>query len=189
METIEAITTWCSTRRFRDRPVEDEILQALIRAVQRAPSWGNKQGWRIIVVRNQQTREKLSALSWVESVLAPLGCRSNPAAAALAEAPLVIALCADPARSGRVWGMDYYLVDAGIASQNLCLAAHSLGLGTVFVGCFMEEEAKQLLKIPENMRLVGLFPIGYPQKEGSLRPRKDVNEITFSERWDEPYSD
>jgi nitroreductase len=189
METMKAITTWNSTRRFLDRSVDEQTLQALLKAVQRAPSWGNGQCWRLIVVCNEETRKKLGELSWVESILAPMGYKSNPAAAGLAEAPLVIALCADPGKSGHIWGMDYFLTDAGIASQNLSLAAHSLGLGTVFVGCFMEEEAKKLLKIPEKVRLVGLFPIGYPQKEGSLRPRKAVNEITFKEQWGEAYSD
>lgn len=188
METMKAITTWNSTRRFLDRPVDEEKLLALLRAVQRAPSWGNGQCWRMIVVRNKETQKRLGELSWVESILAPMGYKSNPAAAGLAEAPLVIALCADPGKSGHIWGMDYFLTDAGIASQNLSLAAHALGLGTVFVGCFMEEEAKQLLKIPQEVRLVGLFPIGYPQKEGSLRPRKEVTEITFNEQWGQAFS-
>jgi nitroreductase len=187
METMKSITTWNSTRRFLDRPVEEEKLQDLLKSVQRAPSWGNGQCWRMIVIRNKETQKRLSELSWVESILAPMGYKSNPASAGLAEAPLVIALCADPDQSGRIWGMDYFLTDAGIASQNLSLAAHSLGLGTVFVGCFMEEEAKQLLKIPENVRLVGLFPIGYPQKKGSLRPRKEVNKITFTEQWGQAF--
>lgn len=189
METMKAITTWNSTRRFLDRPVKEEKLLALLRAVQRAPSWGNGQCWKLIVIRNKEVQKRLGELSSVESILAPMGYKSNPAAAGLAEAPLVIALCADPDRSGHVWGMDYFLTDAGIAAQNLSLAAHSLGLGTVFVGCFMEEEAKQLLKIPEQVRLVGLFPIGYPRKKGSLRPRKAVSEITFSEQWGEAYSE
>jgi nitroreductase len=188
MDAMQAITTWNSTRRFLDRPVEAEKLQALLEAVRRAPSWTNNQCWKLIVIRNEKTRKKLSELSWVESYLGPLGMAKNPAADGLAEAPVVIALCADPKKSGRLWGLEYFLTDAGIAAQNLGLAAHALGLGTVFVGCFMEEETRQLLKVPEGIRVVGLFPIGYPQKEGKLRPRKELSEITFGEEWGQVFS-
>ena len=188
METIEAIKSWHSTRRFLDRPVEEDKLHTLLEAVQRAPSWTNGQCWRLVVVRNAATRQQLSEASWVESYLAPLGLKANPAAQGLAEAPVVIALCADPQQSGRLWDMDYYLTDVGIASQNLSLAAHALGLGTVFVGCFVEEQARKALKVPADIRIVGLFPIGYPQQEGKLRPRKELAEIVYDEEWGQAFS-
>jgi len=92
--------------------------------------------------------------------------------------------CAEPEQSGDVHGQDYYLTDVGIATENLMLAAHAMGLGSVFMGVFNEDELRALLHIPHTVRIDGLFPVGYPQ--GELRagpPRKPLAEIVFHETW------
>ena len=184
MEAIEAIRTRRSVRKFSDRPVEPEKLQAVLEAAQMAPSWANMQCWRFVVVRAPEVKAQISELSNVEAYFAPRGYKANPALKALAEAPVVIVACAVPEQSGDVRGQDYYLTDVGIATENLMLAAHALGLGSVFVGVFEEDKLRDLLNIPQAVRIVGLFPLGYPQ--GELRagpPRKPLAEIVFHETW------
>jgi nitroreductase len=184
MELFEAIKTRRSIRKYADRPVEDEKLRDILETVRMAPSWANYQCWRLIVVKDKATKDKISDLSYVESFFATKGYKSNPSKKALAEAPVVIVLCADPAQSGVLWNQNYYLVDAGLAAQNMMLAARGLGLGTVFVGVYDEEKLKSLLNIPPAIRIVGLFPLGYPfqdQKDGP--PRKPLQEICFFEQW------
>jgi nitroreductase len=184
MELFEAIRTRRSIRRFTDKPVEDEKLQAIFEAVRHAPSWANFQCWRFIVVKNPSMREKISDLTYVESFFSPLGYKANPAHKGIAEAPVVIVACADPSQSGHLWGQPYYMVDVGIASQNLMLAARGLDLGTVFVGVFEEEKLRRLLHVPPAIRIVGLFPVGYPAEEktgGS--PRKPLEELVHYEQW------
>lgn len=184
MDLIEAIKTRRSIRKFLDKPVEDDKLKAVLEAVQIAPSWANMQCWRMVVVKDKEVKEKLSDLSYVESFFAPKGYKANPSKKALAEAPVVIVLCADPQQSGSLWGQSYYLVDAGIASQNLMLAAHGLGLGSVFVGVYDEVKVKGILGIPQNIRVVGLFPLGYPVEAGKGGPgRKPLEEIAFNGTW------
>jgi nitroreductase len=184
MKLSEAIMTRRSVRTYRDKPVEDEKLQAVLDAVRMAPSWANMQCWRMIVVKDRSTREKISDLSYVESYFAPKGYKSNPSKKALAAAPVVIVLCADPAQSGVLWDQNYYLVDAGIAAQNLMLAARGQGLGTVFVGVYDEEKLKKLLNIPASIRIIGLLPLGYPTEEKKDGPkRKSLHEICFHEQW------
>ncbi len=184
MDLFEAIETRRSIRRYQDRPVEEEKLQAILDAVRMAPSWANMQCWRLVVVKDKATREKISGLSFVESFFAPKGYKSNPSKKALVEAPIVIVLCADPAQSGVLWEQNYYLVDIGIASENLMLAARAQGLGTVFVGVFEEEKLRNLLNIPPSIRIIGLFPVGYPQDEKKDGPpRKPLDEIVYRERW------
>lgn len=186
MELFEAIRTRRSIRRFLDKPVEEEKLQAILEAVRMAPSWANMQCWRFVVVKDKSTRERISELSYVESFFAPKGYKVNPSKKGLAEAPVVIVACADPSQSGVLWDQHYYMTDVGIATQNLMLAARGLGLGTVFVGVFDEEKLRSLLNIPSNIRIVGLFPIGYPQEEKKEGPsRKPLNEIAFFEKWGE----
>ncbi|MGC1455167.1 MAG: nitroreductase family protein [Nitrospirota bacterium] len=184
MELFEAIKTRRSVRTYQDKPVEDEKLQAVLDAVRMAPSWANMQCWRMVVVKDKAAREKISDLSYVESYFSPKGYKSNPSKKALAAAPVVIVLCADPAQSGVLWDQDYYLVDAGIAAQNLMLAARSQGLGTVFVGVYDEEKVKKLLNIPASVRIIGLLPLGYPTEEKKDGPkRKPLDEICFNDRW------
>lgn len=79
MDTMEAIRTRRSVRKFSDRPVEPEKLQAMMEAAQAAPSWANMQCWRFIVVKDAATREKISDLSYVEAFFAPKGYKTNPA--------------------------------------------------------------------------------------------------------------
>lgn len=184
METMEAIKTRRSVRKFSNRPVEAEKLQAVLEAVQQAPSWSNKQCWHLVVVQDQETRNKISVLSFVESFFATYGYKSNPAQKALAQAPLVIVACADPQRSGDLHGQQYYLADMGIATENLMLAAHDQRLGSVFVGVFDEERLKKLLDIPSEIKIVGLFPLGYPAGEAKGgSPRKPLSEFVHYGTW------
>ncbi|MGE5173608.1 MAG: nitroreductase family protein [Betaproteobacteria bacterium] len=184
MELFEAIKTRRSIRKYTAKTVEDQKLQDVLEAVRMAPSWANYQCWRLVVVKDKILKERISALSYVESFFAPKGYKSNPSMRALAEAPAVIVLCADPAQSGSLWGQNYYLVDAGLAAQNLMLAARGQGLGTVFVGVYDEEKLKSLLNVPASIRIVGLFPLGYPAEEKKDGPaRKPVREFCFSEHW------
>ncbi len=187
MELFQAIRERRSVRRFTDRPVEREKLEAILEAVRLAPSWANLQCWRFIVVQDPAVRARLSELSYIEAFFAPKGYKTNPAQKGIAEAPVVIVACADPAESGDLGEQPYYLADLGIAAQNLMLAAHGLGLGTVFVGVFDEEKIRELLGIPAGIRIVGLFPLGYPpegEKKGP--PRKALTEIAFGEKWGRP---
>ncbi len=184
MELFEAIETRRSIRKYADKPVEDRKLRAVLDAVRMAPSWANYQCWRLVVVKNRAMKEKISALSYVESYFAPKGYKSNPSMKALAEAPVVIVLCADPGRSGDLRGQSYYLVDSGLAAQNLMLAARGLGLGTVYVGVYDEEKIKSLLNVPASIRIVGLFPLGYPAEEKKAGPaRKPIEEFCFIDQW------
>ena len=186
MEMLEAIRTRRSVRKFSDRPVTAEQLNQVLEAARQAPSWANMQCWRFVVIQDQKVREQISELSYVDEYFATHGYKSNPAQKALAQAPVVIVACADPERSGKLWGQNYYLTDLGIATQNLMLAAHAQGLGTVFVGVFDEPRLRDLLGIPEQIHIVGLFPLGYPlsePKEGP--PRKPLEKIVFQEKWSE----
>ena len=184
MELFEAIRTRHSVRKYLDKPVEEEKLQAVLEAVRLAPSWANMQCWRLVVVTDRAVKEKISDLSYVESYFSPKGYKANPSKKALAEAPVVIVLCAEPSQSGAIWGQNYYLVDAGIAAENLMLAARGQGLGSVFVGVYDEVKVKGILHIPQNVRVVGLFPLGYPVDEGKAGPgRKPIEEICFRGVW------
>jgi nitroreductase len=185
METIEAIKTRRSVLRFSDRQVEPEKLQAVLNAARMAPSWANLQCWRFIVVGNPEVKRRISELSTVDLFFAAKGYKNNPSQRALQEAPLVIVICALPNQSGDMRGQQYFMTDVGLTAENLMLAAHDLGLGSVFVSIFEEKSLAELLEIPPYVSIVGLFPLGYPLHEQALGtpPRKSLHEIVYYERW------
>ncbi|MDO8805832.1 MAG: nitroreductase family protein [Elusimicrobiota bacterium] len=173
MDIFEAIETRVSVRKYKPAPVEPEKLALVLNAGRRAPSWKNLQCARFLVLTSPEKKQAVfSALP-----------ESNPAKKALLQAPVIILVCADPAQSGACNGMDYYLADAAAAFEHLCLAARALGLGTCWVGVFDEAALKKEFSLPDGVRVVALTPLGYPEHDTAPRPRKELSEITFYEKW------
>ena len=168
-----------SIRRFQDKQVELESLAELFEAVRYAPSWGNLQCWELVVVREQEDKKKLAGLLSAK----------NPATKCMETAPVVIAVCGDPLRSGYYKGeqqtryQHWFLYDLGTISQTLCLKACELGLGTVIVGSFNHKAAEELLGVPQGRELVALIPLGYPDHEPPAPTRREVGEFVHFDRF------
>ena len=179
MEVLEAIKTRRSIRKYTTDPVDDQTLATVLEAARWAPSWANTQCWRFVVVRDSATKSKL----------ADTLNETNPARDAIRNAPLVIAACAELGKTGHKDGEivtdkgDWFMFDVALAMQNLVLAAHSLGLGTVYVGRFDAKEAAKILAVPEGYCAVAMTPLGYPAETKDLRPRKELPEIVFYDKW------
>ena len=179
MDTLDAIMTRRSIRRYKDTPVDDATLEKVLEAARWAPSWANTQCARFVVVRDNDVRAGLvEALS-----------EGNPATKALQNAPLIIVACAVKGTSGYYHGEvqtpkgDYFMLDVGLAMENLVLAAHALGLGTVHVGLFDHDKVDALLNVPEGTTVVEMTPLGYPDREATAPPRKELSEIVVQDRF------
>lgn len=173
MELYKAIYNRGSIRKYKPDPVPRDTLLKILEAARAAPSWANKQCWRFLVIKDEQRKKELAASL-------PKG---NPATRAVETAPVVVVACADPKASGKVEDKDYYLLDIGIAMQQLVLAAFAEGLGTCWVAWMEEEAIRKTCQVPDDFRVVALTPLGYPAKEASSTPRKDLSEIAFEETW------
>ncbi|QGT98707.1 Nitroreductase [Candidatus Syntrophocurvum alkaliphilum] len=184
MNTLECIKTRRSIRRFTDQPIPDDVLTQLLEAIRWSPSWANTQCWEVVIVKEQASKEKLVELL----------TENNPATKGVLQAPLVVVVCGKKGISGfkrgeaqTVQGDNWYLFDAGIACQNLCLAAHSLGLGTVNIGSFDHKKTGEFLGLPEDIEPVEIIPVGYPAKEGKAPPRKELSEFVHVEKFGQTY--
>lgn len=179
METRDCIKSRRSVRRFTEQPVTDEMIMELLEAIRWSPSWANTQCWEIIIVKDQKGKENLTKLL----------AENNPAAKGLIEAPLVMILCGKKGISGVKRGEmqtdkgDWFMFDLGIACQNLCLAAHDMGLGTVHIGSFDHKGVDQLLGLPEDICSVEIIPVGYPAKEPNAPPRKELASFVHAEKY------
>jgi nitroreductase len=170
----EAIIGRRSVRSFTEKSVSDEIVNSLLNAACWAPSAGNVQPWHFIVVRKNENKEKLIEACFYEAKF-------------VAEAPVVIVVCADPAFSARMYDFGdrgshlYCLQDTAAATQNIHLLAFSLGLGTCWIGGFDEAKVKSILNIPVHIRPVAIIPVGYPKDLHKKGTRNPISEKTHWE--------
>ena len=173
MDIFQVFRDRRSIRKYKDLPVEREMIEQILDAARLAPSWKDMQCWRFLVLTDAEKRAKvLEAFP-----------DDNPGKKAIAMAPVLIVVCADPRESGVENGIEYYIADTAIAFEHLCLAAHALGLGTCWMGWYDEAQVKSSLGIPDPIRIVGITPLGYPDQEPKARPRKALSEIVFFDEW------
>lgn len=186
MEVLEAIKTRRSIRRYKSAPVDDKDIELVLEAARWAPSWSNTQCWRFIVVRDSDIKNSLA------DTLVAVGERPNRAIEAIKQAPVLIVACAELGKSGYYFREpggpatdkgDWYMFDVALAMQNLALAAHSLGLGTVHVGAFDAGSAASILQVPEGFCVVEMTPLGYPDGEPGVKSRKELSEIVFYDKF------
>ena len=184
MKVLETIKTRRSIRKYKATPVDEQTLELILDAARWAPSWANTQCWRFIVVRNSHIKDSIADTLRSTKENAP-----NPALGAIKQAPLLIVACAELGTSGCKDGTpttdkgDWFMFDVALAMQNLALAAHSLGLATVHVGEFDAKEAAKILGVPHGYCVVEMTPLGYPDQVRNPRPRKELSEIVFYDRF------
>jgi nitroreductase len=170
MDVMDAIKTRKSVRSYLAKPVEDEKLNAVIKAAQLAPSASNRQEWRFVIVRELETRKKLASVAGGQAFVG--------------EAPVLIVACAETDGHLMRCGQLCYPIDVAIALDHMSLAAVDLGLGSCWIGLFDEKKVKEILKIPEEIRVVELMPLGYPTDPSVIaKKRLPLTRIVKYEHW------
>ena len=175
MDAKECIKGRRSIRKFKETPVDHNLLQEIIETASYAPSWKHSQIARYIAVEGE-LKDKI-AKECTEMY--------PPNGAIIANAPMLIALTFIKGRSGyerdgsftTPKGASWQMFDAGIAAQTFCLAAHNKGLGTVIMGIFDEAKAASYLELPENQELAALIPVGFADEEPAAPRRKPVEDL------------
>lgn len=134
-----------------------------------APSAGNLEPWKFVVVKQEHLKEKLSEAAYGQD--------------SLSSAPVCIVVCAEPDRSAAKYGERgaelYCLQDTAAAAQNILLTATGYGLGSCWVGAFDETAVRDSLGLDSGLRPVALIPVGYPGEEVTEISRRPVDEVTL----------
>ena len=174
MDVHEVIRTRRSVRSYRGDPIPEEVLNRVLEATRVAPSAGNGQPTRLVLVTEAEARRELAALCGEQSFIA--------------EAPVVVVACGrnlhlNSATEGpNLWA----LVDGAIALDHLTLAARAEGLGTCWIGVIGSEEVKEFVGLSEDMHVVSVTPLGYPASPDAFRapgPHVPMEEFAQWERW------
>jgi len=161
MSLLDVIFNRASVRRYKNEPVPREVLLNILEAGRRAPSAMNAQPWHFIVVTDPKIKHALSQRRWAGFVK---------------DAAFIIVGCGEKRRR---WST----VDVAIALQNMVLAAEAQGLGSCWIGDFDEKELRELLGIPEDLKVVALVSFGYPAEKPGPRTKKPLEEIVHYNRF------
>lgn len=173
MELSQAIENRRSIRRFRQDPVDEDRLCALVHAAALAPSGGNLQAWRFVLVTDPQLVRKVDMFS--------PGLSGKP--------PVIIVICSDlkeiEQRGGEKSKESVCLIDASMAAQNMMLKAVELGLGTCAIKSYNDGAVRRLLKLPDTIRIEMLISVGYPDGTARMPKRKQPHEVIRYNRWED----
>ncbi len=178
MDLFEAIEKRRSIRKFKPKTLPIDHLKKILNAGRLAPSGANRQPWFFIIVRETETKKKLSIVADDQEFIC--------------DADTVVVAIGDPLTSARK--LPYKLSstrmafkqDPMIAVEHMVLAATALGYGTCWIGAFNENAVKKMLKIPENLAVIALLPIGVANETPQARPRKPFRKIFFKETYGTP---
>lgn len=167
MDFFEVLAGRHSVRAYTDQPVPPEKLQAILEAISGAPSAGNRQAFEVYLIRGvDQRRALVQAANGQEF---------------LGQAAVVLVFCTHPAlnvdRYGQRGAGLYCIQDAAIACSFAMLAAAALGLATVWVGAFNEDEVRRVICAPEGQHPVAILPIGYAAETPEIRSRRPLKAL------------
>ena len=165
MEFYEVIKKRKSVRKYKTDPIPKDVLARVLEAGRIAPSAKNIQPWHFIIVKDREIKKRVAQ-----------ACRGQNW---MADADVILAACIlNDIAWGRMGGfMSSGPVDLAIAVDHMILAAANEGLGTCWIGAFVEADVKKILNVPEKVTVIALTPIGYPAEEPKDRGRKPENEV------------
>lgn len=176
MKTIDAILSRKSVRKYSEKDISEEALQTILKAGQAGPSARNRRDWHFLVIRNRVTLKKMAEKAGLDVSTPLLGAKMA-----------IIVLGDTTLSSGNYWQ-----VDCAIASQNMILAAHELGIGSVWIGTFPNEDRmnaqKELFGMPSHIIPHSIISFGYPLDETNFfkikenKPELEENKI-HREKW------
>jgi nitroreductase/ketosteroid isomerase-like protein len=178
-------------RRFKADPVPEEHIMKILDAARLAPTSGNQQPWKFLVVRDRKKIDELRAtvIKWIvkqikekyqldETAAEEQGKKYESVIAGNLSAPVLIVVLVD----SKAPYPDYIHTDGDLAAENLMLAARALGYGTGYYTSFYPEEViKPFFKIPDNYQLICVTPIGVPDEWPKAPPKKDINDLVAFE--------
>jgi nitroreductase len=173
MEVLECIKTRRAVRKYLDKPVPWDPVSNIIEAGRYAPSAGNLQNWKFIVVLDEDKRKALA-----EAALKQFWMQT---------APVHIVIIAEPYKAERYYGKRgerlYSVQNCAAAAENMLLEAHNVGLGACWVGAFDEDMVRRTLLIPPEARPQAIITVGYPAEQPEKPAKLPPEVVMWFDKW------
>ena len=167
---IETIMTRTSIRSYTDRVVSDDTVEMLLRAGMAAPTAVNAQPWHFVVVNERTKLDELAG--------------TNRYGDMLRQAPLAIVVCGNMEKAMQGPGQAFWIQDCSAATENILLAAHALGLGAVWTGCYPIEErvaaVSEVLGLPETIVPLCVIVMGYPNENPQPKDKWKPENVSYN---------
>lgn len=177
----ETIKNRRSIRKYNNKPVEDEKIKDIIESARLAPSGDNTQPWHFIVVKSNETKQKLATVShnqkWMLSAPVFIVCIADALSRFDNNVDIVVNEYSPEQEIKQI------IRDTSIGIEHLVLEATRLGLGTCWVAWFTQEDIRPVLNIPSDKYVVSIITLGYTDENPKARPRKSFEEIAHFEKW------
>ena len=170
MNVLTAIQNRRSIRKYSGKPVEDEKIEKVLEAARLSPSASNLQNWKLIVVRDPGKISRMMEAAGHQPFVG--------------QAPVILVACGTDPDSTMKCGQYKHSIDLSIATAYMVLEAVEQGLGTCWLGRFDEDMVKEVLDIPDGVRVVAVTPLGYADESPGPRPRKKLEEVVCYERFE-----
>ena len=169
MDVFTAIQNRRSIRAYKDKAIEEPVLNKVLEAARLAPSAGNNQAWKFMVVKDPETRKELAVASKGQKQVE--------------QAPVILVGISMEPEGKMPNGQQRGPIDLSIAFSFMVLEATELGLGTCWLGAYDEGEVKNILGIPAPLRVIAMTPLGYPAEHPPAKPRKSADQIVIYEKY------
>ncbi len=167
MEFFDVIANRQSIRAYQPKAIDDDTITRLLEAIRTAPTAGNLQAYQVYLVRTPDTIKALTKASMDQECVA--------------KAAAVLVFCTDAPRSVGKYGDRgrnlYCIQDTTIAATIAHLAATALGLGSVLVGAFKEEDVAAAVGAPSHQRPISMLPLGYPAEQPAHTDRRSLDDL------------
>jgi len=173
MNIEECIKTRRSIRKYKVKEIDWEKIVRIVDAGKFAPSAGNIQNWKFVVVRDDSVREKLSAAAFDQDWMN--------------DAPVHIVVVGEPSKAQRFYGARgerlYTIQGCAAAVENMLLVAYELGLGSCWVGAFDEGKVKRVLNMTEDVVPQAIITIGYADEKPDMPSRREMEHTIYLDKW------
>jgi nitroreductase len=171
---IDLVRRRRSIRRYKPDPVPPDLIETCIEAARYAPTACDRQSWRFIITEGE-IKDRIAGAA-LGGVVVPNRWAGT--------APVIVVIAMDldvivHKLGGKVKGIEYHMIDAGIAGEHFVLQATELGLGTCWIGWFNKRAVKKILDIPAGWDVAAMIAVGFPDQEPGQKVRKKFEEITF----------
>lgn len=185
MDIFTAIQGRRSSRKFRNSPVDRDMIDKLISAAAAAPSPANSQPWEFIVIRNSAVREKIysEGIRCRQFLFEKSGWKwlNRYDLEFVRDVPLIIAVAGDPKKTGADMFMEggnqAWIAACSAAIQNMLLAAHAMDLGTLWFTMFDKKNMREILGLQDGKDPLACIMIGRKESEEAPTPRKELKDL------------
>lgn len=178
---IKEIRSRKSIRKYNGKPIEDEKILQLIESARLAPSGSNTQPWNFIIVKSEQTKEKIAKAdgnqAWMKTAPVFIICVADIQCRIKDETEILLN------EESSLPELKQIIRDTAIAIEHILLEAESIGLSSCWTAYFVQDDIRPILEIPNDKYIVGIVTIGYSDEGGKLTPRRPLDSMIRYEKW------